>query len=263
MGKNVIEPDKYRCRGYKMLLYPDNKQHMAVLHRLMRHKEYCKRYVGIWHVQYDKDGHAIVKGEGKKHAHIIVNHLNPVYWRSFNTELGFVDMVDGKPVVDYRFCMPVSVNIDSHGKFVKNGRASVERGLVYLTHADSPDKEQYTYSALWGAQEMIEQTEKVTDAYMMRNISMSECVLMVCDWINDQQRYIRWNEFVMWLCGTPYFKAQSSPIVRQVFDEHNRKWYRLEVEKQFSPRSGCSVFNLDEFKSIDDLPDVDDGGLLF
>lgn len=81
MGKNVIIPEKYRCRGYKLLLYPDNKQHMDVLKRLRRHAEYSKRYVGIWHVQYNQEGNPILKGEGKKHAHIIVNHENPVYWR--------------------------------------------------------------------------------------------------------------------------------------------------------------------------------------
>lgn len=277
MGKNIIVPEKYRCRGYKLLLYPDNKQHMDVLKRLRRHSEYSKRYVGIWHIQHDQDGNVIEKGEGKKHAHIIVNHENPVYWRAFNSELGFSSESDGQKVIDYRFCMPVSVNIDSTGQFVKNGRASVERGLVYLTHADSPDKEQYTCCDLWGAPDMIEQAMKATDAYLMRNLSMSECVFMICEWINDQKKYIHWNEFVLWLCGTPYFKGQSSPIVRQVFDEHNRKWLKIQSanadaftrSEQFeqmtgTPRfgivnSGCQVYRFEDFKPIDELQD---GGIM-
>lgn len=283
MGKHLVYPDQVKTRAYKLLLYPDNVQHMKVLRTLQRHSEYSQKYVGIWHTLHDDDGNEILQGHGKKHAHLLVNLENPVWWQSFAKNLGFVD---GEGSVDCRFCMPISVNIDQSGKFVKDGRSSLERGYCYLIHLNTPDKEQYSCTDLWGAESMIEDAQKAVDVYLSRNLSMSVCVYMALDWIRLQKAYVSFTQFTEWLCGTPYFKCQSSPLVRAVLDENNRHYMRLAQKQaesfrsrekfeqasgvpQFGvvPRStgivcGCNVYQLDEFEDIEDRPDANDGGIL-
>lgn len=270
MGKHIVKPEEIKTRAYKLLLYPDNGQHMRILHTLQNHPVYKRFYVGIWHTLRDeKTGQEIMQGHGKKHAHIILNVENPIWWQSLCNNLG----------ADFRFCMPISVNIDNSGKFVKDGRGSVDRGYIYLIHLNAPDKEQYSTSDLWGAEEMIENAMRACDAFLMRNMPMSQCVGMALDWIHSQPAYISWSAFSDWILKTPYFKAQSSPLVRAVLDEHNKSALRdrarskvaseqvaeNEVLQKKVVNSECAIFNLNEFMDIDSLPDYryfDDGGIM-
>lgn len=272
MGKHIVNPSDIKTRAYKLLLYPDNPDHMRVLRLIKRHTEYSKVYIGIWHTLHDEAGNEILSGSGKKHAHLIVNHKNPVWWESFCNSIG----------IETRFCMPISVNMDKSGKFVKDGRSSLERGYCYLIHLNTPDKEQYSCDELWGSEEMKENAVKAVDAYLSRNISMSACVYMALDWIRSQNHYVSYTEFTEWLCGTPYFKCQSSPMVRAVLDEHNRKYMReaqrnaeqfrsSEAFEQMTgvPRFGivgssCRVYRFDEFQDIEELSgdDESNGGVI-
>lgn len=273
MSRKYVKVEEIKTRAYKLLLYPDNMQHMRVLHTLKNHPVYSKYYVGIWHkLQDEKTNEEVMKGHGKKHTHIIVNLPNPVWWSSFCNNLG----------VQPRFCMPISVEIEEKtGKFYKDGRSSVDRGYVYLIHLNAPDKEEYTVNDLWGAQEMIENAISACDVYLMRNISMSRCVFMALDWIRSQESFISWSAFADWICKTPYFKAQSSPLVRAVLDEHNKSAIRSRAKSDYADKAaavaaspemhqkagaaGCVVFNLDEFIDSDELPDYryfDNGGIM-
>ena len=65
MKKTLIE--NVRTRGYKLLLYADNPQHMRVLSHIRRDPDLRQWFVGCWHIQRDDEGREIVKGAGKKH----------------------------------------------------------------------------------------------------------------------------------------------------------------------------------------------------
>lgn len=261
MAARYVDFETYRGRGYKMLLYADNREHMQVLHRLRKHLDYSQFYCGIWHIQYDdQTGREIVKGQGKKHAHIIIDLLNPVYWRSFCRSLG----------ADPRFCMPVTADINDKGLFVVKAGSNVRRGLVYLTHVAYPEKDQYSVHDIFGAEDMKEKASAAVDAYLSRNLSMSDCAFYISEWISGQKDYITALDFMRWVCATPYFKAVSSPLVRAVWDEHNRQIMRqrereLSEQRQARERlamvsGGCRSFDLSEF--VDPIFDGD-GGLIF
>lgn len=262
MASKYVDFETYRGRGYKMLLYADNRDHMRVLHRLQRHKDYSRYYCGIWHIQYKDDDSAaeIVTGAGKKHAHIIVDLDNPVYWRSFVRNLG----------ADPRFCMPICADIDNKGLFVVKAGSNVRRGLVYLTHVAYPEKEQYSVNQIFGAEEMREKASSAVDKYLSRNLSMSDCAFYICEWIDEQKDYISAIQYARWLTSTPYFKASQSAVVRAVLDEHNREVMRQRQKQKdlqsISLRKGWDVSGsvarslcLDEFPGFDDLLTCDEG----
>lgn len=266
MATKYIDYEFYRGRGYKMLLYSDNPQHMRVLHQLRKHPDYSRFYCGCWHIQYDDLGNEIIVDTGKKHAHIIVRHENPVYWRSFCSSLG----------ADPRFCMPVCCDINNQGKFVVKSGSNVERGLVYMTHIAYPEKEQYSVNQFFGSSEMIDRARAAVDRYLSRNLSMADCAFYIAEWISDYKGILTAIEFMRWVSTTPYFKAVQNPLVRAVWNEHNDREYKLmAVERDrlaYMRKQGISVsgtvakrLDLSEFHDIDDFPidDNDDGGLLF
>lgn len=250
MPKHYVLPSEIKTRAYKLLLYPDNKQHMQVLHTIQRNKELSQSYIGIWHTLYDSSGKEIISGSGKKHAHLLVYNKNPVWWGSFCKTVGFVH----GDTVDCRFCMPINVNFDGFGRFVKDGRASLSRGFCYLIHLNTPDKEQYTLRDCFGSTEMIENAGKAIDEYLMRNISMRECVYMVYDWIMMQDSFISYEKFISWICTTPYFKAQSSPLIRTLIDERNRYILKQKALKKNEKVTGVYIpSDLADFLTIDEI----------
>lgn len=262
MGKHIVIPKEFKTRTYKLLLYPDNKQHIQVLKRIQRDTTYNQFYVGIWHIEHDEKNNVVMQGHGKKHCHLLLDLPNAVYWQALCKKLGFEDE-EGN--IDCRFCMPVSVSIEQKtGQFVKDRRGSLERGYIYLIHLNTPDKEQYNISDLWGAPEKLQNAYTAIQGYLSKNISMSACVYMALDWINKQSGLISYKDFTEWLCNSPYFKCQSSPLVRAVLDEHNRKYFRrVQLESKTQRQnitvsgSDCSTFDLfDSFSYDDDF----DGG---
>lgn len=262
MGKKYVDPKKERSRTYKLLLFCDNKQHMAALKRIQRDEEFKNSYVGIWHVKIDEEGQVITDGSGKKHCHVLLDLKNAFFWSSLCKKLGFVDE---KGEIDCRFCMPISCEIEKNtGKFIKTGRSNLERGYQYLVHINASDKEQYPLSALWGAEEKLQNAYTAIQNYLAKNISMSSCVFMALTWIEQQSGIISYKDLTTWLCNSPYFKCQSSPLVRAVLDEHNRKFYmkskreKDDIRKDKIKVSGLegSFVDLSDFYSFDEMFEV-------
>lgn len=221
--KKKISPNEVRKRGYKLLLYADNPQHMSVLRKIRRDEDLRKHYVGCWHVRHDADGKEIVKGEDKKHAHIILAFDDARWWGAICRTLGFVKP-DGEP--DTQFCRAIGCTGD--GKETRR-KETIEGGYVYLIHANAPDKEQYSEAALFGDPRRIEDAKAAITAYRMRRITLAESLDAIRIWVNEQYgKIISPNMFIQWVVKTPYVRSAQNPWVRQMIQQHNAAIYRVQ-----------------------------------
>ena len=223
------KPEEIKTRVFKLLLFADNPHHMRILHRVQR--LYADSYVGIWHTLHDDRGQELITGHGKKHAHVILNLDNPVYWRSICRKLGFV-AAEGEP--DYRFCWAMGYRFTDH---LERRSESLKGAYEYLTHTNAPLKEQYDASQLFGSSALVEDASAAILGYQMRNMTMSQAVVMALNWIREQEgKVIKMSAFGYWICNTPYFKAASSSVVRIAIQEHNQlvydqKWKQLQRDR--------------------------------
>lgn len=223
------KPEEIKSRVFKLLLFADNPEHMRVLRRIRR--LYADVFIGIWHILWDDDGQEIITGHGKKHAHVILNLNNPVYWRAVCKKLGFVS-AESEP--DYRFCWPLGYRYTDH---LEQRSETLKGAYVYLTHTNAPLKEQYDAARLFGAPDLIKDAAAAILAYQMRNMTMSQAVEMALHWIDAQEgKVVKMSAFGYWICSTPYFKAASSPVVRAAIQEHNQvvydqKWRQMQRDR--------------------------------
>lgn len=199
-----------KSRAYKLLLFADNKDHMRVLNKLKR--LFSSNYIGIWHIQRDDNGNEIIEESGKKHAHLMLVFDNPVSWKNLVKRLN----------ADPRFCMPIVLKPSGADEFVYK-KCTIDGGYCYLTHVNTPDKEQYSVEDLWGSPALIDAARIAIVAYLARKSSLSACCVQAIQWIKRQQNIISYAEFTLWLAGTPYFKAGSSPLVRGALLDHNER----------------------------------------
>lgn len=197
MARNKKDPSSIQARNFKFLLYPDNIVHVNALNYIM--KTY-PNYIGITHD---------MNPDNKAHTHLVLALNAPKMLKTIAKECGFVDDL-GLP--DCQFVRPVDGRLD--------------RFLVYLTHLDQPDKEQYPASKLFGSSSMLSAYGRAATKFMRNEFDMSDCVLACLDWISSQAFIIKTAYFARWLCSTPYFKAGTSPLVRAAIDEHNQAIYR-------------------------------------
>lgn len=206
--RKFVSPDGVRKRGYKLLLYADNREHMQVLHRVRRLDSFKNSYVGCWHVQHDDSGKEIVTGHDKKHCHLILSFPNPRYWSGVLSALK----------ISEQFCRPIGMERDT-----------IEGGYVYLIHANAPDKEQYSVSDLWGAPDKVEAAKVAIMMYQMRKITLAESLNAIRNWVNEQYgKIITPNMFVQWIVKTPYVRTSQNPWVRQMIEQHNNAIYRVQ-----------------------------------
>lgn len=187
-----------QSRHFKLLLYPDNPLHMQVLQAL---PVLFSEHLGILHN---------ANPERKEHYHVLLSVGDcPRKLGTVARQLGFVNDL-GEP--DFQFVR------------VCDGR--IARFLVYLTHLDQPEKEQYSASELFGSSSLLADYGKAATKFLRSEFDMADCVLACLDWIKcNHDNVITMTAFARWICGTPYFKASSSPIVRACIDEHNQRIY--------------------------------------
>lgn len=148
---------------------------------------------------------------GKKHAHILLYFPNPRFWPSVCKSIGFVDSL-GSP--DYQFCRAIGYD---------DSRETVESFMVYMTHRNQPDKEQYNITDLWGSDSVLKLSQRAHMRYHNRKIEMPDAVLDCLIWIDSipKNKVITYREFAYAACSSAWFKAASNPIVRAVLEEHN------------------------------------------
>ena len=195
MARKKSDPTSVQSRNFKFLLYPDNPKHCEVLESI---KMMFPEYIGILHN---------ANPERKEHYHIAVSLEVPKMLKTIAKDVGLLTDL-GEPDCQFvRVC---------------DGRLS--RFLVYLTHLDQPDKEQYDAKSLFGSSALLSDYGRAATKFMRNEIDMPDAVLACLDWIrSNHENVVTMTAFARWVCTTPYFKASSSPMVRMCIDEHNQR----------------------------------------
>lgn len=191
-------------RNFKLLLYPDNEQHVQAVDKL---KELFPDYLGILHKG--------IEG-GKDHWHFAVS-------------VGDVPMRGGTLA---RKLGLVTEQLEPDCQFIRLVGGRMSGFLIYLTHLNQPDKEQYSPSDLFGSSGMFAEYCKAASKYLRKEVDSQDCVLAVLDWLKWQEGIVRLSYFARWICGTPYFKCANSPLVRGLIQEHNDRIYNA-VRKDY------------------------------
>lgn len=202
MGRKKNDPTSKTSRNFKLLLYPDNPAHNEALAII---KADYPEHIGILHN---------ANPDRKQHYHIALSFEVPKMLKTVARDLGLVSDL-GEPDCQFvRVC---------------DGRLS--RFLVYLTHLDQPDKEQYQASELFGSSYFLAEYGKAATKFLRNEFDMADCVLACLDWLRMQDGIVSMWSFARWICNTPYFKASSSPLVRSCIEEHNQKIYNAMRKK--------------------------------
>lgn len=200
-------------RTVKLLLYPDNEQHVSAFDNL---KELFPDFIAILHKGYD----------GKKdHWHIACR-------------------LGDTPVRVGTFCRKIKLikdDLEPDIQFVRLIGGRLSGFLVYLTHLSEPDKEQYSAADLFGSSGMLAEYGKAATKFIRNEIDMQDAVIAVLDWLKYQEGIVRLSSFARWICGTPYFKASSSPLVRGLIQEHNERIYNAARKSYLDDISDSAV----------------------
>ena len=212
MPSKKSDPTAKQSRNFKFLLYPDNPQHMQALDMI---KMMYPNHIGILHNE---------NPERKEHYHVAVALEKPKRLKTIAKEVGLLSDL-GEPDCQFvRIC---------------DGRLS--RFLIYLTHLDQPDKEQYSPDRLFGSASMLADYGKAATKFLRNEFDMADCVLACLDWIKgNSDNIVTMTGFARWVCMTPYFKASSSPLVRACIEEHNQRiynYYRKDYISQIADGS--------------------------
>ena len=226
-----------KTRNYRFMLYPDDKSHMLVFKRLCRDPVLKPYWCGIWHTS------------GKKHCHIVLQLVNGRSWSSLCEDLG----------CSSRWCRPIGYKESDKGLMVKVKWDNLTYALAYLTHSNSPDKEQYTDDKVFGAPSMIVKASSAACEARSKLYNQADCLKAVRTWIVAHYgRIITPMAFVGWITDTPYMKAINSVWVRNMIDSHNMAVYakenaRLDPEDLEQARSLYERRQLEQLTAESDL----------
>lgn len=216
-----------RSRYFRVMIYPDNEQHVKALEML---KEYAEDYVGITHEAQD--------GE-KEHMHFVLLFKNPRVTSTVCKALGFVDPLD---MPDDQFVRAI----------VKQQKRKVDQQLkdclIYLTHRNAPEKEQYECTKLIGSPEYIKYTMKIVQKYESAEFDMCDSVNGILDWIASQDGIIKAYTFGKFLTKSPFWKANSNKVVWAALKEHN---IRVWNDQNSMPAGGFDTI-VPDFREISD-----------
>lgn len=237
----------FKTRNFKLLLYPDNDQHCDVMKKIESDSRFSD-YIMIEHSLVGLDQKRITEGQGKIHRHYALCFSSAVYAAPLCRELGLVSDL-GEP--DYQFIRPIT------GRF--------SEFLLYMLHIAYDDKEHYSPVELQGSLELRDKALKAVLRYQRSQCELPDAVLACLDWIQAQSdRIITVTDFARWVCYTPYFRAQTSPLVRGAIAEHNQKLYAsVRREKIDQWKEGYSSLrkvsgfsaDLDDFSDWEDFDD--------
>ena len=221
-----------RSRYFRVQLYTDNALHMAAFNTIKA--GFSDEYLGIVHNAID--------GE-KEHVHIVLMFVNPRQTKTICYGLGLVDELG---VPDDQFVRAI----------IKKQKREVDQQLdsccIYLTHRNSPEKEQYPISDVFGTSSRIKWLEKKVTKYMQKQFDMSDSVSAVLDWLASQDDTVTAFQLGKWLANSPHWKANSNKIVWACLREHNLKIYKQKnpVSHRFDTLEQYNesrAFDLSEF----------------
>lgn len=206
MGRKKRAEEDGKYRNYKLLLYPDNEEHTTVLERI---KAEYPCHIGIKHLGTvdDETGEII----GKEHYHVYLSFPNPRAWYRLCKLLGLPDQ---------QFCRPIE-NIDG--------------ALLYLCHTNTPEKEQYPLSDLFGDKTLIQKTDLLIKRYRERSVFTPEAVQTCVEYIRAYRGILSFSDFTLWAVCNNLYKGAQSPLVRECLREHNAIQARLQMQDDDSP----------------------------
>lgn len=171
--------------------------------------------------------------------------------------MGFVDEVNGKEVINYRFLRPMKYD---------DARESPETFLPYLTHTGQPDKEQYAASCLiYSSNRMLEWYQRSCNALLEKNRRTSDCVVDCLCWIKQQKGQIEFEDFALWACMNQNYKGAASPVIREAIKAHNQNWQNQQYLQEQAQNAMCAALNdriidlkkqLAHSVSIDDFEEI-------
>lgn len=221
---------KARSRYFRLMLYPDNIKHALAIEKIK--DGYAEEYAGIVHRGFED--------ETKEHEHYVLEFVNPRKTESVCQVLGLTNDL-GEP--DDQFCRAV---LKKQNNPVLR---QINSCLVYLLHLNSPEKEQYTLSDVFGTPAMIERTRRAVLAFLGDGLPMNEAILGCLDYIQHTEGVLKVSTFTRWLCNSENFKARNSWLVRESLLEHNQAIFaakhRAEMAALVNPSTG--VVLEDEF----------------
>lgn len=196
MSESKDKQDK-RYRNFRILLYPDNPAHNLAAIRLSS-AEY--NAVGMLHemdVFTENDPErGIVKGQiEKKHWHFVVKFKNAKTFSALAKEL------------------------DIEPKFIQKCD-NYKGALLYLTHANNPEK--FQYSPFGAAGTLAGDLIQITDGrpeYLK--------ILDIAKYISDFKGKIKLSDVLTYSCSNGLYSTYRRDLqtVRELIGEHNERFY--------------------------------------
>lgn len=194
-GKSKGDVSEIRSRVFRVLLYPDNPEHMLAIMELQS-SDYPA--VGIKHDKdvytEDTDDHKAGEIE-KEHFHFVLKFKNARYLTAVAKSLG----------IEERFIQTA-----------KSYKGSVE----YLLHINHPEKFQYDTTELLGF-------AKAEALRVLDDTPEDVKVLKIMDFISHYNGYLDVNRLTLFCCQNGLYSClrRSGWICRDMIVEHNKKYF--------------------------------------
>lgn len=249
-------PKKFRF--YRLVLYPDNKEHMLAFRKIKRDPNFNRFYVGIWHTVISEfSGRVEMVEDGKKHCHIYLVFPNARSYSKLLDDLG----------ISMQFCRPIGYDLDKNKYNKKDTLYGKNGAFVYLLHYNKPMSQQYDITGVFGTPQLVLAVERELVKAQASDCPMSEAVLGCLRWISsgdNVDRVISSVRFMDWCCRSKYFKASTHWAVRDAIQSHNAKIYNdcvsaaddgmISVEEAYrrkmDQRAIADLYDLSDFQRI-------------
>ena len=189
-------PEKWRDRKFRLLLYPDDPTHAALMERLNAEGH---RYVAIlhdkdvWETSGDEDSEDAE--EKKAHWHVVILFKNPVWNTALAKKFGIKQNY-------IRDCV------------------SQDGAILYLVHHNQPGKFQYPPEEAFGPL-------KPQLLTLLCDKSESERALMILDMIEDEQCLMGTTDLVRKCCNAGLWSdlRRMGQFAVAILREHNMEVY--------------------------------------
>lgn len=178
--------EKFRSRTFALLLYPqEDITHREALSKIEKSYDYA-------HITHDKDfdDDGVIK---KSHVHVVLRFENQVWNTKLAKDLGITE------------------------NYIENVR-QFDNALLYLVHANDPDKFQYDFSSVCGTLK-TRLKEKLNSV----NKSEGEKMIELIDYIESYNGFLSVTEFSRYCASNGYWAEfrRSGSILLKVIEEHN------------------------------------------
>ena len=223
MAKQKTANIDSRSRNVSLLLYPDNLSHAVVLQKILMNDPdlfdsgTCWEYIGIQHRALHDD-----EGGTKNHYHVYLVFENPMHIKSICRRFNFFDDL-GVPDDQFVRCI--------------TGRKGLENSILYLTHLNKPEKEQYSSSDLIGSSRLRAMYDLAALNYITKQSDKRDIFSEVRAWIAAQNGIITSFQMVDYLTQHRAFLIRNEPWLKSMWREHNSSLimrYNKEIKEAIS-----------------------------